>query len=387
MGAVGSFYDVTLGFLPEHHAIEDPERPGLRRAGTRAEGPSGAERVDQRIAKASDLSAGWQAGLGLRTGGFDLVDLSDLDVVQEHCAQVRLDSRIEDEAAAAIRRGLEGEVLTTAGGDAYRVQYLAEEGFLMRTTGPNGLSLAGQRTEGMNGHGQATSVHIDQDVYGTPLAQVMDGRAPTLLVHDSPDDSCHDAPMFLANLWIPLQQPVQPLCLADGRSIDRRRHQLRYGLPTGEFLERNEELGINDIWLLLHDPGQEWFFCADLDFRSAWLFNTLSTAHGAGTLPGEDVAEACYLMLGAAEEASALGDPDGLLASLSPADAMTPEGGIPSSVGDAIDAMLAVARTAVADPAGCSGLGGEAWRKASEAARRGSVRQSLELRAVVVPAD
>ena len=56
-------------------------------------------------------------------------------------------------------------------------------------------------------------------------------------------------------------------------------------------------------------------------------------------------------------------------------------------MGDAIDAMLAVARTAVAAPAGCSGLGGEAWRKASEAARRGSVRQSLELRAVVVPAD
>ena len=57
--------------------------------------------------------------------------------------------------------------------------------------------------------------------------------------------------------------------LADGRSLDRRRHQLRYGLPTGSFLDRDEDQVINDIWHLLHDDAQQWYFRSDMDHRSA----------------------------------------------------------------------------------------------------------------------
>lgn len=174
----------------------------------------------------------------------------------------------------------------------------------MRTAGPNGLSMAGSRSSGVNGHGQATSVHADQDVFGTPVAQLMDGRAPELFIHDSPDGYNHDAALLLVNFWIPLQQITQPLVLADGRSIDRRRHQLRYGLATDSFLERDDDLVINDIWSFLHDDDQRWYFRSEMDHRDAHVFNTLSTAHGAGTLPGEDVAERCYLALEVAESAS-----------------------------------------------------------------------------------
>lgn len=102
---------------------------------------------------------------------------------------------------------------------------------------------------------------------------------------------------MLVNAWIPLQQITQPLAFVDPRTLDRRRHQLRYGLVTSSFLERDDEMAINDIWIFLHDPDQRWFFRSQMDHTSAYLFNTLSTAHGAGTLPGEDVAERCYRSL------------------------------------------------------------------------------------------
>ena len=69
--------------------------------------------------------------------------------------------------------------------------------------------------------------------------------------------------------------------------LDRRRHQLRYGLATQSFLEREEDMTINDIWTFLHHPDQRWHLRSDMDHRSAYVFDTLSTAHGACTLPGE----------------------------------------------------------------------------------------------------
>ena len=178
----------------------------------------------------------------------------------------------------------------------------------MRKAGPNGMSVVGPRSHGMNDHGGATSVHADQDVFGTPLTQLMDGRAPSLFRHDSPDGHNHDARLMLLNLWIPLQQITQPLVLADGRSIDRRRHQLRYGLATETFLERDDDMAVNDIWTFLHDPDQRWYLRSDMDHRHAYVFNTLSTPHSACTLPGEDVAERCYRSLEDAEAAVARGD-------------------------------------------------------------------------------
>lgn len=374
---------VTLGFMPAAHAVPDPDHAGLRRAGPRASAPYGNDSVERHVCPAVDLCQDDTVRPDLRDAGFDTVDLSAFDALQAVLAAVREAGRISEGDAAGIRSALDGATLTTAGGPPLEVLHLADEGFIMRTSGPNGLSLVGPRSAGMNDHGQATSVHADQDVYGTPLVQLMDGRAPALFRHDSPDGENHDAGLMLANLWIPLQQVVQPLVLGDGRTLDRRHHQLRYGLPTGSFLERGDDMAINDIWAFLHDPSQRWFLRSDMDHRSAYVFNTLSTPHGAGTLPGEDVAERCHRSLEDAEAAVADGDAAGLGEAVAPLVGAEAGAEAPPALCRAIAPMVAVAEAAHRDPAGVCGAQAEDWLAASGAARRGVVRMSLELRMVV----
>jgi hypothetical protein len=247
MSLVDETYPVRLGFAPESVAIPDPDHPGLLRAGPRASAPYGNSNIEVHVCQATDCGEG-RVQPDLKTFGFDTVDLSALDSLQEACADVRAAGAIASDQAGEIRAALDGSVLRTSDGGSLRVMHIADEGFIMRTAGPNGLPMVGPRSSGMNGHGQAMSVHADQDVFGTPVTQLMDGRAPELFIHDSPDGHNHDATLLLVNFWIPLQQITQPLMLADGRSIDRRRHQLRYGLATDSFLERDEDLVINDIW-------------------------------------------------------------------------------------------------------------------------------------------
>jgi hypothetical protein len=220
-------------------------------------------------------------------------------------------------------------------------------------------------------------------VFGTPLTQIMDGRAPSLFRHDSPDGHNDDAGLMLVNLWVPLQQITQPLVLGDGRSIDRRRHQLRFGLPTTSFLERDDDMTINDIWTFLHDPGQRWHLRSDMDHRRAYLFNTLSTPHGACTLPGEDLAEQCYRSLEDAESAVVGGDASALAEAVAPAVGLVPPDDVPPALRDAISAMATVAEKAQRDPDAVCGDKSQQWLAASRAARRRVVRMSLELRMVV----
>ncbi|MFM7063676.1 MAG: hypothetical protein ACKO04_09335 [Actinomycetes bacterium] len=391
MTTISHVHPVTLGFMPEAQVIDDPDHPGLRRAGPRAGAPYGNERVERHDCPATDLDQHDRGDLDLRGAGFDTVDLSGLHELQRHCADARRAGRITDEQAAGIRAALDGAVLPVAHGPALQVLHVADEGLFMRTAGPDGLSLVGPRSVGMNEHGQATSIHIDQDVYGTPLVQVMDGRAPELFVHDSPDGHNHDADLMLVNLWIPLQQVVQPLVLADGRTLDRRRDQLRYGLPTGSFLERDGDQVINDIWSLLHDEAQQWFFRSEMDHRRGYVFNTLSTPHGAGTLPGEEVARRCWLALEAVEAAAAAGDPVGVSdAAMSAGDQDLPTTKV--ALRSAVEAMAALLDEARRDPvalcapatgAWAAGAALGRWAAAAQAVRRAVVRYSLELRMVV----
>jgi len=381
-----SFVDVTypmqLGFAPESVAIPDPDHPGLLRAGPRASAPYGSSNIEVHVCDATDCVDG-NVQPDLKTFGFDTVDLSALDALQEVCACVRAAGAIASDQADEIRAALDGSMLRTSDGGSLRVMHIAEEGFIMRTAGPNGLSMVGSRSSSMNGHGQATSVHADQDVFGTPVAQLMDGRAPELFMHDSPDGYNHDAALLLVNFWIPLQQITQPLVLADGRSIDRRRHQLRYGLATDSFLERDDDLVINDIWSFLHDDDQRWYFRSEMDHHNAHVFNTLSTAHGAGTLPGEDVAERCYLALEVAESALVAGDTAAFSSTLSDAAELRRPQHTTPALADAIETMLALIDDATAAPSEVCGGRAEAWVAASRSARRRVVRMSLELRMVV----
>jgi hypothetical protein len=374
---------VTMGFVPSSVAVPDVDRPGLLRAGPRASAPYGHENLDRHVCPATDMCQDEAARPDLLELGFDEVDLCPLDALQQACARVREAGLVTEADATAIRSSLQGAVLHCSGGRTITVLFLADEGFIMRKAGPNAMSVVGPRSNGMNDHGGATSVHADQDVFGTPLNQLMEGRAPSLFRHDSPDGDNRDAGLMLVNLWIPLQQITQPLVLADGRSIDRRRHQLRYGLATQTFLDREEDMAVNDIWTFLHDPDQRWYLRSDMDHRRAYVFDTLSTPHSACTLPGEDVAERCYRSLEEAEAAVAAGDVAALVEAVSPV--RNPEApiGVPLALRDAIDAMAAVADEAHRDPALVSGHGAEAWLTRSREARRRVVRMSLEMRMVV----
>lgn len=374
---------VEMGFMPASNAIADPDHPGLLRAGPRTAAPYATEGVEVHVCEATDRAGDGVAQPTLLDDGFEAADLSRFEALQGALATVCRTGRVTEADAERIRSEILGATLPLANGVTAEVLFIADEGFIMRSTGPNRLRVIGPEPTGMNDHGAATSVHADQDVYGTPLAQLMEGRAPSLFRHDSPDGSNHDASLMLVNLWIPLQQITAPLVLADGRSVDRRRHQLRYGLPTHSFLDRDEDQVINDIWTFLHDSAQRWSFRSEMDHRSAYVFNTLSTPHGSCVLPGEDVAEACYRLLEAAEVAVLGGDAHNLTVLLDATDRpQVPERTTPA-LREAIAQMLAVIEEASTDPAEVCGARASQWLAASSEARRRVVRMSIEMRLVV----
>ena len=378
-------YPIDLGFLPDDAAIPDPAHPGLLRAGDRAAAPYGREGVEVHRCTATDLVQSPDPDVDLLGAGFDTVDLEPLTELQSVLSRIRAAGAISDDDAVSIRAALDGAVLGCVSGVTLNVLHIADEGLFMRTAGPNRMALVPDHSNGMNDHGPATSVHADQDVFGTPMRQLMEGRAPTLFRHDSPDGHNRDASLMMLNLWIPLQQITQPLVLGDGRTIDRPRHQLRYGLPTGTFLERDGEMSINDIWAFLPDPNQHWFFRSEMDHRVAYAFDTLSTPHGAGVLPGEPVAEQCSRALEAAEAASERGDVDGATAAVSGlADVSAPADATPA-LREAIEDMLAIAAQlggTSPDSARSTALVSD-WVARSNTARRRVVRLSIELRLVV----
>ncbi len=381
MGQDRTTLDIELGFSPRSVAIEDPDHPGLMRAGPRASAPYGDANVERHICRAVDGTRGTELQPSLHEVGFDVADLSGIDSLQEACERVCAAGEISDNDAATIRAALNNAELSLAGGSTVSVAHVSDEGFIMRSSGPNGLAIVGELSQGMNGHGVARSVHVDQDVFGTPLLQLMEGRAPEMFRYESPDGSNSHASLMLVNLWIPLQQIVQPLALADGRTIDRRSHQLRYGLHTGSFLDRKDEMEINDIWAFLHDDAQRWYVRTEMDHRNAYVFDTLSTPHGSCTLPGEDVAEQLYRALEAAEAATKATDVANLVEATS-TEPQARSSQTPPPLKAALDNMQAVLDEAGADPeATCENA--VDWLPRARAARRSVERMSLELRMVV----
>jgi hypothetical protein len=77
------------------------------------------------------------------------------------------------------------------------------------------------------------------------------------------------------NLWRPIRGPVRdaPLALCDGASVASqalRTVELRYPDRTGE------------IYYLVHEPGQRWYFASDMSVDEAWLFKNFDSApHGS----------------------------------------------------------------------------------------------------------
>jgi hypothetical protein len=142
-------------------------------------------------------------------------------------------------------------------------------------------------------------------------------------------------------------------------------------------------MSVNDICTFLHHPAQRWDFQSDMDHRRGYVFDTLSTAHGACTLPGEDVAEQCFRALEEAEAAVAAGDVAALVEAVLPIRHAVIPVDTPPALRAAIVAMAAVADEALANPAPTCGEEVKAWSTRSRDARQRVVRMSLEMRMVV----
>jgi hypothetical protein len=275
---------------------------------------------------------------------------------------------------------LNGSRLRLANGKGLRIEHVADEGLLQRRAGPNGLDVNPGGMDGANGHDGARTIHADQDVFGTPLKQLMSGGAPDLFRHQTPDARNDDSSMFLLNLWIPIQQITRPLVLMDRRSLDPKRHQLRYGLPVTRFLDREDERSVNDIWTFLPDPAQKWYFRSVMGPDRGYVFDTLGEPHGACALPGEDALEQLYRDLGRACEAIAAGDARALREIAAAQPPALPQV-TTEPIREAWRRMTELLREAEtrADEIGAAG---EQWSARARAAMDAVIRKSVEMRLV-----
>jgi len=371
---------VELGFTRAEDVSPDDERPGLLRARTLPFGVDPREAFDFRSCALNDCADPRTVEPGLEAAGFETIDLSGNARLQAALGRVRDEDRVSDAGAAALRKSLAGARFRLANGRDLRVEHVADEGLIQRRAGPNGLDVNPGGMDGANGHDAARTIHADQDVFGTPLKQLMKGAAPGLFRHRTPDARNDDSSLLLLNLWIPIQQITRPLVLMDRRTLDARRHQLRYGLPVTRFLDRDEERRVNDIWTFLPDPAQAWYFRSRMGPDQAWVFDTLGEPHGACILPGEDALEQLSLGLGRACEAVAAGDAGALRAV-----AASPPPALPEVTTEAIreawrrmTALLGEAEARAAEIA----ASGEPWLSRARAAIDGVIRKSVEMRLV-----
>ncbi|HNN96032.1 MAG TPA: hypothetical protein PKI03_27345 [Pseudomonadota bacterium] len=373
-----------LAFASEADVSLDTTRPGgVLRAKTHPSDGYGSNVLATHACRIDDLAAG-AVMPGLEATGFDRVDISGFGALQRVLARVRQAGTMTEADAQEIRRCVMGRSVRLSDGKKLRFLFVAPEGIILRKAGPNGIAVdADEPRTRTSGHGAATAVHGDQDVRGTPIRQILRGLGPWIFRHDAPDGSNRWSPVFLLNLWIPLQQITRPLALMDERTLDRRRHQLRYALPTESFLDRSPDRRLNDIWMFLPDPGQRWYFSSEMDSQRAYVFNTLTVPHGSFILPGEDIACRLYVRLRDAKDAVSRGDRAALAEAVgekldSTAHVAT------APLRRAIDAMDALLSEARETEWAALLVAGEAFRARADAALDRVVRRSIELRAVAL---
>lgn len=341
----------------------DTQRPGgVLRAPTRSTDPNVYPNLESHECLIQDLCANSGFAPRIDVQGFEKTRIAHLKKFQDLLASLRHLNHLTPHYAKQLDRALLGQMIPLNHGKRLRVVFVAGEGTMMRITGPNGMIVnAGDSDDvGMNHKIGAPAVHGDQDVRGTPVRQMLKGFGPLLFNHEAPDGKNRKSPLFLINLWIPLQQITQPLVLMDESSWDRKAHQLRYALPIDHILERNEDQKMNDIWTVLYDPGQRWYTSSSMYSSEAYIFNTLSAPHGATTLPGEDRAEQLYKAL------QALCDDNTPLAVNQ---ALHPECPVP--LRQALSAMEALLSETNYD---------SAWKRRARVAMDSVVRKSIEMR-------
>jgi len=385
--------ETKMSFALPQNVEPDPRGSGLLRAKTLDPDRMGLpENYDHQPCSVRDCSALDDFTPNIVEHGFGYIDLSQLGSLQEALQRVSEAGQVQDSDASAIRGALRGRSFPIGNGKRMLVFYIAPEGFIMRTAGPNGRDMnPGASRNGINNHIAAGAVHVDQDVDGTPVKQILRDNAPRVFHHDSPLHNNARSPVFLLNIWIPLAQETAPLALMDKRSLDRSRHQLRYGLPTDSFLKRSADRAVNDIWMMLHDQGQQWYFTSEFDSRRAYIFETLSTPHGAFILPGEDRADARYRQLEAIMAALHDGEANAVRHAAQPSTDGSDGSDGSDETGEpltlplrrSIDAMeAAIAHASEHADALCRGEGVAQWRQRAQGAMDRVVRKSIEMRAV-----
>jgi len=371
---------VRSGFGKPSDVIADHERPGLLRIPTHPFDTDPETTMQYHDFDAYDWTAPSAPTLNLETMGFDCVDITHKPDLLTCLHNVRQANYLSEDNIKTIRRQMTGTRFKLSNGKRLRLLYIAPEGFIFRKGGPNRLAANPDETiTESNGHVTAPVMHGDQDVYGTPVKQILKGLAPWLFRHNTPDGTNKKSPVFLLNFWLPLQQITQPLGLLDRSTFDNKKHQIRYALPTDSFLEREDEMVLNDIWTILYDKGQRWYFNPELHVGNAYVFDTLGEPHGGLILSGEVEAEKYYRRVQSAVEAIKNNDEDKLTVILKdekiqlPTDTTAPlRRGV-----EQLENLLNQAKGQTIDT-----LKASTWLDDAEKALDLMIRKSIEMRAV-----
>lgn len=206
----------VLGFARPDRVGPDHERPDIRRSATIEPKPLDDTTLAMHECELRDLAAPGAQQPSLDEAGFAIADLPDRRGLRDTLREVRREQRLSPRNEAAIRRSLGRSRLRLRDGTQLLILHVAAEGVLFRREGPAGIDVRVGADDEVH-HGGAVNVHADQDVLGTPLRQLMRGRAPRILRHDAPDSANRRSPLMLVNLWLPLRQVTRPLALMDSR--------------------------------------------------------------------------------------------------------------------------------------------------------------------------
>ncbi len=371
-----------MGFTLPTDVVQDTERKERLRANTHdaRNYEEAAKFVDLRKCELHDLSTG-KYDIDFHQKGFDAVNIADNEKLQAFLEKVRSQGVFEKGDENALRKAVVGSVLKLSNGKRMRMVFVAGEGIIIRSSGPNGMQIKhGKAVPTNSKQSAALLMHGDQDVYGFPLKRIMKGAAPWVFRHKSPDGENNFSPVNLVNIWIPMQQTVMPLCLMDRSTLDRKNHQLRLQINVEEVLGRDKEKSRNDIWSFLYDDKQQWYFKSDMDYHDALVFDTLGMCHGAAILEGEKQAQEYFLRLNQCLEALDANDEAALKTVASQEKLKLPEKLTPGLklalelMETLLDQAASETQTLMQDAL--------SWKKEVEKVQQSLIRKSIELRAI-----
>lgn len=372
----------VMGFVSPDRVVRDFRHKVRLRADIISQSDSqAAQQVDYQKCQLHDCATNHYP-IDFHKMGFDVIDLTRNQALISNLQNVRHQGWLKKPNIEHIKRSITGSRFRLSNGKRLRILYVANEGMILRSSGPNGLQIEhGGLTPKNSRQGAALFVHGDQDVYGYPVKKILKGTAPWLFHHSSPESKNSLSPIHLVNIWIPLQQITMPLCLMNRHTLNKKQDQLRLRISVDGVLERSKQNSKNDIWAFLYNEKQEWYFHSEMSLDKAYVFDTLGVAHGASILPGEQQAEAYYLRLNDCVNAIKNGDNERLKSLASQPKQKLPES-ITTPLLKAIRQMEMLLAQAAGEP--LESLIQQSWDSEATTIMNSLVRKSIELRAIAI---